>query len=113
MSFFLNDTGTSEIYTNSHALALRDALPLCADGDARHEGGPVARDPRPREGSASAIHRREPRQDARAICVGECRMIESEDGWSCTCCGAPAEMKFGAWSFGEQDRKSTRLNSSH
>src|SRR3546814_6996989 len=29
-------------------------------------------------------------------------MIESEDGWSCTCCGAPAEMKFGAWSFGEQ-----------
>src|SRR3546814_9700701 len=73
-----------------------------ADGDARHEGGPVARDPRPREGSASAIHRREPRQDARAICVGECRMIESEDGWSCTCCGAPAEMKFGAWSFGEQ-----------
>src|SRR3546814_7145302 len=67
MSFFLNDTGTSEIYTNSHALALRDALPLCADGDARHEGGPVARDPRPREGSASAIHRREPRQDARAI----------------------------------------------
>src|SRR3546814_12353261 len=29
-------------------------------------------------------------------------MIESEDGWSCTRCGAPAEMKFGAWSFGEQ-----------
>src|SRR5262245_64278199 len=73
MSFFLNDTATTEIYT----LSLHDALPIYR-GEARP--GAARRDRLGQDVHDGQRHRPGPEADARAVA---------------------------------QDRKSTRLNSSH
>src|SRR3546814_12583512 len=38
VSFFFNDTSTTEIYTYCHTLSLHDALPICRIGDSYIHG---------------------------------------------------------------------------
>src|SRR5881398_2549809 len=68
MSFFFNDTATTEIYTLSDTLSLHDALPICrgaarhsaaalhAPHYADHQRGPPLGEPRVRDRAAVRAH---------------------------------------------------------
>src|SRR2546430_10456828 len=90
ISFFFNDTATTEIYT----LSLHDALPICA---ARAEGEQQPRDSGADAGWHSAAeYRRSPTQSAPAV-----KPLVT------------ITRQYASGGFTAGDRKSTRLNSSH
>src|SRR3546814_20359208 len=90
MSFFFNDTATTEIYTYLHTLSLHDSLPIFIDGR-------VARIGRPEE-FGSSPPAADDRIDARGRAVVP---------------GLINAHEHIAWRNTKGDRKSTRLNSSH
>src|SRR3712207_8036142 len=81
--FFFNDTATTEIYT----LSLHDALPICQGGRRRHRG--------------DVVEAEDDREDGQPGEAGDERQQEEGE--------APQRVVDRQ----EQDRKSTRLNSSH
>src|SRR3546814_19728493 len=93
---FFNDTATTEIYTYCHTLSLHDALPIYVDGEiavaAEELAGAVERIDQPER---AGPERRQ--AAARRLFLGDHRNIGGQR----------------AQAGEDQDRKSTRLNSSH
>ena len=49
-SFFFNDSATTEIYTEENPLSLRDALPICPQGETGPAGADGAAGPQGPQG---------------------------------------------------------------
>src|SRR3712207_8252764 len=92
MSFFFNDTATTEIYT----LSLHDALPISHRG--RHARHPRAEAPMPERMSVRTT----------PLCARAFAPFDPSAGN-----GPAASSGIGSPALAVEDRKSTRLNSSH
>src|SRR3546814_5977474 len=110
--FFFNDTATTEIYTYGHTLSLHDALPISGvhqrerrTADRRHRRGTVRlgdlRDDA--DGVRELFHRRHHGEDA---ALGEATVADLATLRAHHAAGFTDRI-------GREDRKSTRLNSSH
>src|SRR3546814_11155320 len=103
MLFFFNDTATTEIYTYVHTLSLHDALPILCRWAAAEDGLEIGRP----EGAGHEAREGVDRN------TGDDENAERGQRLEQAAVGERLNQRLPEIEGDTQDRKSTRLNSSH